>query len=124
MNTETQPNETEVTGAASELSAGLCHTPGPWEVMAGDNYEIRSPLLPREYPHHCKEDSTGDFVAYIGNHAADFGEANARLIAAAPDLLAALDRLRQQCNRLRMPGQPKSDAEKNAEAVLARLGEA
>lgn len=66
------------------------HTPGPWTVISGDNYEIRSPLLPREYPHICKEDSTGDFVAYIGNHAPDFGEANAALIAHAPDLLRSL----------------------------------
>mgnify|MGYP003440094360 FL=1 len=67
------------------------HTPGPWTVMSGDNYEIRSKWMPREYPHHFKGDSTGDFVAYIGNHAAAFGKANARLIAAAPALLAALE---------------------------------
>jgi hypothetical protein len=67
------------------------HTPGPWEVTSGDNYEIRSPLMPREYPHQFKNDSTGDFVAYIGNHAKDFGYANANLIAAAPDLLAAAE---------------------------------
>lgn len=73
------------------------HTPGPWEVMSGDNYEVRSPLLPREYPHQCKEDSTGDFVAYIGNHAQDFGWANACLIAAAPDLFAAIQGAIARC---------------------------
>lgn len=75
----------------------LAATPGPWTVMAGDNYEIRSPLLPREYPHRCKEDSTGDFVAYIGNHAPDFGEANAKLISAATPqtILAMIELLRE-----------------------------
>lgn len=88
MNAQTTP------AVAGPLEATVMqHTPGPWEVMSGDNYEVRSPLLPREYPHHCKEDSTGDFVAYIGNHAADFGWANANLIAAAPDLLAALEKM-------------------------------
>lgn len=42
------------------------------------------------------------------------GRANARLIAAAPDLLEALARLSAQCDRMRLPGQSMSDAEKNA----------
>lgn len=36
------------------------------------------------------------------------------------ELLDALDRLRQQCDRLRLPGQQKTDAEKNADAVIAK----
>lgn len=65
------------------------HTPGPWEVAGADNYEIRSRLMPAEFPHRFKSDSTGNAVAYVGNHTPDFGEANANLIAAAPDLLVA-----------------------------------
>ena len=97
------------------------HTPGPWSVMAGDNYEIRSPLLPREYPHHCKEDSTGDFVAYVGNHAPDFGEANANLIAAAPELLDALIGLVAWADDPRRDD-PVEDLRKARAAVATALG--
>ena len=98
------------------------HTPGPWSVMAGDNYEIRSPLLPREYPHHCKEDSTGDFVAYVGNHAPDFGEANANLIATAPDLLRSLIDCEARLALLVASGRAKmldAVAAEHARAVIA-----
>lgn len=51
------------------------HTPGPWEA------------LNRGYKHHVTSQDAGAFYAEIcGPH----HEANARLIAAAPDLLAAL----------------------------------
>lgn len=45
---------------------------------------------------------------------------NARLIAAAPELLEALQRLSAQCERLGLPGQPETDAEKTARAVIAK----
>ena len=66
------------------------HTPGPWSVVAGDNYSIESEHIPHEYPHRFPSDDTGRFVAYVGNRQADFGHADAKLIAAAPELLKAL----------------------------------
>ena len=98
------------------------HTPGPWAVIVGDNYEIRSPLLPREYPHHCKENSTGDFVAYVGNHAPDFGAANAELIAHAPDLLRSLIDCEARLALLVKSGRSKmldAVAAEHARAVIA-----
>jgi len=69
------------------------HTPGPWQLVAADDYEIHSDAVPEAFPHHCKGDDLGRFVALIGNRADDFGRANARLIAAAPELLEALREL-------------------------------
>ncbi len=59
------------------------HTPGPWELQEnGAAFNLRSP------------DRVDHFVILLGmthNNPDEFS-ANARLIAAAPDLLAALDR--------------------------------
>ena len=46
--------------------------------------------------------------------------ANAALIAAAPELLDALQRLSDQCTRLRMAWQLESDAERTARVVIAK----
>jgi len=43
---------------------------------------------------------------------------NAKLFASSPALLTALARLLAQCDRLRLPGQPESDAEKAARAII------
>lgn len=54
------------------------HTPGPWkaEYSEGDEWDV---LAGESLP-----------IAYISGWACSSVEANARLIAAAPDLLAAL----------------------------------
>lgn len=57
------------------------HTPGPWTYRAYSTH-----------PHHIIEAEDREGVAYTMDHEAD-SKANATLIAAAPDLLAALERL-------------------------------
>jgi len=54
------------------------HTPGPWEIG-------QYPWLIQEF----EKDGVEGEVAQVNSHRTEF-EANARLIAAAPDLLAAL----------------------------------
>ncbi|NYS09354.1 hypothetical protein PBR31_00058 [Xanthomonas phage PBR31] len=46
---------------------------------------------------------------------------NAPLVKAAPDLFKALSRLLKSHQWTKLPGQPKSDAEKFAEEVLAKV---
>lgn len=105
-------NETTQPAVAGPVEPTVMqHTPGPWKVNYTKFSEVRAEN--GAVIAECKK------LTNLVNL-----QANARLVAAAPDLLAALDRLTQQCARLRMPGQPKSDAEKNAEAVLARVGAA
>ncbi len=43
-----------------------------------------------------------------------------RVVAQRDDLLKVLQRLSAQCERLRLPGQPETDAEKTARAVIAK----
>ena len=89
------------------------HTPGPWfapERTHGTIYveaRLRGTLLqevaacgPTE--HHSQQ------------------AANARLIAAAPELLAALRDLEAMAERYRPPGYPVPEAQKKARAVIAK----
>lgn len=97
------------------------HTPGPWEAkpeecdkpyirvrgtVLGSRFKVANVLTPvYEGVHHREAEET---------------RANARLIAEAPELLEALERLSAQCERLRLPGQAETDAEKTARAVIAK----
>ena len=86
------------------------HTPGPWEAAG---HCIRSPFA------HGDPEKRGFLVAEccFGSMPA---EANARLIAAAPDLLATLTQL---CFVIRTGGDVLAACE-GAEAVIARaMGE-
>lgn len=85
---QTQPSETEGMAQRPLLSAGLCHTAGPWKVF--EHSWAETSILADGFEHaiccldinHATEESQEDDAAVMA--------ANARLIAAAPDLLAAL----------------------------------
>lgn len=61
------------------------HTPGPWSYWSGYNPfdKIEAQVTAED----------GDIVIASYNHLIEEGEANARLMAAAPDLLEALEAL-------------------------------
>ena len=91
------------------------HTPGPWKVYK----ELTS--RSGEWLIAMDAGDKGRGIAIAETRVATGDElANARLIAAAPELLEALQRLSAQCERLRLPGQPETDAEKTARAVIAK----
>jgi hypothetical protein len=64
------------------------HTPGPWRVALGSRLEIRGPKDEIGWP--------VPVVYNAGLHTDETAQANARLIAAAPDLLATLEDLLDQ----------------------------
>lgn len=75
------------------------HTPGPWIVHEGYEIDVRSanPADLAEAPiYYCIAENIGGHVR--GKNFDDYREvhANARLIAAAPDLLAALEDVRKR----------------------------
>lgn len=65
------------------------HTPGPWEIVNGDEWTTDIATSDGEYEDGRKRHWN---VASV-NRRRDEWEANRRLIAAAPDLLQALKRL-------------------------------
>ena len=83
------------------------HTPGPWFVAAFGLNKVAT--------------ITNVTSIYSDVRPGDKSiAADACLIAAAPELLEALQRLSAQCERLRLPGQTESDAERTARAVIAK----
>jgi len=74
------------------------HTPGPWSVQNGAVYGCNNPKHGSS-PHVCALDNTPIRIASMDRdgpnkvHAPTERDANARLIAAAPDMLQALERM-------------------------------
>lgn len=64
------------------------HTPGPWRAAIGDDYRPRFGEVEHVCVEHFQFDAI-DVYAPIESQTAEEHFANARLIAAAPDLLAA-----------------------------------
>lgn len=89
------------------------HTPGPWVMDDAQPGDLFRHVL------HGNGDSFG-YICRISTNGNANADADARLIAAAPELLEALQRLSAQCDRLRLPGQPQSAAEKNALEAIAK----
>jgi hypothetical protein len=79
------------------------HTPGPWSY--------RGSLGPHSNPHllgpHVVENATGIQIAILNGWRSEVSEANARLIAAAPDLLEALKLCEKNIDSLLASAHPK-----------------
>lgn len=121
------PQEPVVTAATKVTEASAAkHTPGPW--VAGTNpdwtpdvpWAVSRELVVRpagEFPH-------GRWVADCGVAFDEEQEANARLIAAAPDLLAAARRYIEICDLLGLPDDENTAATRAAIAkALGQDGE-
>ena len=62
------------------------HTPGPWAYIVPDGYVVRHPQIYSDFGPVAN-------ATWLGENKLDQLKANARLIAAAPDLLEALEEL-------------------------------
>jgi hypothetical protein len=70
--------------------ATVSYTPGPWEPIAQAGLADESRMYDIRYEHDAT--ATAGYLRW-GFVAKDVGEADARLIAAAPELLEALERI-------------------------------
>ncbi len=88
------------------------HTPGPWEWHTPATTSARHPAYVT---------SGNRYIAAL-YHTDNQGQThpNARLIAAAPELLEALKDLEAGYERLKDQGYPVSDCQKKARAAIAK----
>ena len=64
------------------------HTPGPWKIFEGRGADSRRPVIVDSVP-DVDGKFVGNSICYLTSTNPDI-HANARLIAAAPDMLAAI----------------------------------
>jgi hypothetical protein len=88
----------------------MSHTPGPWTIAMDEPYDLRVVAGNRGICEVWLDDAP---VVDFNNEQHD----NARLIAAAPDLLAALENLLATCNATNAAGRA---AEEKARAALKK----
>lgn len=94
------------------MSNDTKHTPGPWEISecgGCDVWDILNDDLDSPLTAHCY----GSVVEGGIEH-----ESDARLIAAAPDMLEALHRLIAQCTLLAMSGHGNSEAAESFREII------
>ena len=94
-----------VAGARADTTESLEHTPGPWEWDRGDDGNIAP------HPYSDISDAEETIIASVNFHI-EAGDANARLIASAPKLLADNERLRKVLKNLINASYGLSDSEK------------
>jgi len=71
------------------------HTPGPWHIATGNSHRDFNRWSVRAAKHPCG--NGGVFpIANVNYTTLEIGQANARLIAAAPELLGALQRIEKR----------------------------
>ena len=66
------------------------HTPGPWLRLHEDKLQSQTKAIVTE---NASMGGVGEVIAWSNNYCGRASEANARLIAAAPDLLSALQNI-------------------------------
>jgi hypothetical protein len=100
------------------------HTPGPWLVANNGKNGKKTPTFRvwRTDPNQPKGDDFGNIgYACIAPHVG--GEANARLIAASPELLEALETLVQRVSDLGTNGFSQEVAKGKAAIAKAKGGQ-
>lgn len=87
------------------------HTPGPWETLTFSNHELQTDFAMVK---------VGRRVHMVGHSEED--KANARLIAAAPDLLEALQEVSETFNESWREGSTQRRLGDLARAAIAKAG--
>ena len=91
------------------------HTPGQWEVISGSTGRYRAPTIEVAV---MLDDGRAQTLATVCQISA--GQANARLISAAPDLLAALRDLTVDAEAAGWDAPEYSDVLNAARAAIAK----
>lgn len=104
---QTPQDANEGTIGAVASTAGLCHTPGPWECFYKQKYDEWHVSVP------LAEGSMMKWALFDDGVRSENPEADARLISAAPELLAALQEVVKISDR-------KHDAWDKARAAIAK----
>lgn len=106
------------------------HTTGPWVAEAWDVPEIMDFAVSETglltdyeiYPVKSKDDHRMPIATVQHPFNGKRTEANARLIAAAPELLAALKSLLSDCEKLGFEGRNTASIKESARAAIAKAG--